>query len=98
MSYFNIYHHEKCIQSLEQGYDAVGVNFIGSNKFPYHYSGHFWWSKSSHIRNLNIDFSKGENPEFWVTSKNDGKYCSLWNSGLDHFANSYKHTIYENKI
>ena len=99
MSYFNIYNYEKCITELDKGYNSVGVNLISNEgSFPLHYSGNFWWSKSSHIRNLNINLINNINPEFWVTSHSEGHYQSLWNSGKDHFCNPYKYTEYEKNI
>lgn len=41
---------KKCTEALEKGYDMASVNFM---IYPYpHYSGTFWWSKSSYIRTL----------------------------------------------
>jgi hypothetical protein len=39
-----------CVSMLEDGYDIAGPNFQ-REPVP-HYSGAFWWSKSSHIRQL----------------------------------------------
>ena len=48
---------------------------------PCHYSGNFWWSKSSYIKRLsscgNLTYN---DPEFWLTRNENGKYVSLWNS------------------
>jgi len=48
--------------------DCIGVNFcqVGRCKWS-HYSGNFWWSKSSWIRNLPdpVEWSKREKPGDW---------------------------------
>ena len=38
--------HERCLAELTAA-DAVGTNWAGD-----HYSGNFWWARSSHIRRL----------------------------------------------
>lgn len=86
LTYFNIQKHEECMRELLE-YDAVSVNF--SEKPQPHFSGNFWWSKSSHIRNLGYCDDKSYNgPEFWIT-KIEGKYKSLWNSGVNHYEQRY---------
>ena len=82
MLYFNLYKWETILKYLKK-YDTVGVNLKGR---PFlHYSGNFWWSKSSYIRKLdrNIDVlllkqNKGwwrkkynyYSSEYWVTCSN----------------------------
>ena len=96
MSYFNIYNFDVCLKELDNC-NAVGVNLQVSNDYHLHYSGNFWWSKSSHIRNLNfINDDYYNSPEFWVTSIN-GTYKSLWNSNTHHYNSSYPYYLYENK-
>ena len=51
MTYFNIDKWHKCISLLKDGYDTVGVNWIPDHMYP-HYSGNYWWSKSSYIKKL----------------------------------------------
>jgi len=96
MSYFNIYNFDVSLKELDNC-NAVGVNLQVSNDYPLHYSGNFWWSKASHIRNLNfINDNYYNSPEFWVTSIN-GTYKSLWDSNTHHYNSSYPHYLYENK-
>ena len=96
LSYFNIYYHSKCIELLKLN-DAVGVNLIGRDCNPLHYSGNFWWSKSSHILKKNsINDNFYNSPEFWITNS-VGSYVSLWNSNVHHNNSLYKFTNYENK-
>jgi len=57
MEYFLIECHEKCLTFLED-YDTLGCNVINKGDIKvnkdhsYHYSGNFWWSKKSYIKNL----------------------------------------------
>jgi len=98
MCYFNIYNFNLCINELNNS-DAIGVNLQSSHDYPLHYSGNFWWSKSSHIRKLNNIAENNYSynaPEFWVTSIN-GKYKSLWNSNKHHYNEPYHYSLYENK-
>jgi beta-1,4-mannosyl-glycoprotein beta-1,4-N-acetylglucosaminyltransferase len=100
LAYFNIYNFQTCIHLL-QYYDCISVNLqnIDSNNNPVnlHYSGNFWWSKTSHISNLNIiEDNYYNSPEFKITSI-PGTYVSLWNTIIDHYYNSYSFIEYENK-
>jgi hypothetical protein len=91
LSYFNIYQHETCIKGLEEN-DAVGVNL--SDSPCKHYSGNFWWSKSSYLRTLQkCDRSCYNSPEFWVTS-HPGKFLNLWTSGVNHYTERCPESLY----
>ena len=98
MAYFNIYKFDTCFKKLENPFiSAVGVNLIGQDVNPLHYSGNFWWSKMSHIQNLkHITNNYYNSPEFWITS-NKGNYISLWNSNVNHYQELYSFSLYENK-
>lgn len=96
--------------------DCSGVNLRGyqvnfkanpllwsSSRIPLHYSGNFWWSKSSHIKKL-------PKPSNWVPSKQffkyrimaemwlcqviGGKYHCAWESGIDHYKTFYPEKMY----
>ena len=97
MCYFNMYHFNTCLNELNSC-DAIGVNLqIKLHEYPLHYSGNFWWSKSSHICKLKlIQDNYYNSPEFWITSIK-GKYKSLWNSDTHHYNDSYPPHMYENK-
>jgi len=84
--HFNMYRHKEIIKLLEE-YDCVGVNLQDGP----HYSGNFWWSKSSHIVNLKREIPHTyQGPEFWVTSKsNNCKYISLYSSNINHYNTRY---------
>ncbi len=69
MIYFNIQKHDTCIKSLSE-YDTVGVNLQEKEDIPLHYSGNFWWSKSSYIKTLDeCIYTNYNSPEFWLTEK-----------------------------
>ena len=91
LSYFNIQKHESCIESLEE-YDAVGINLT---KEPcLHYSGNFWWSKSSHIRTLaKCTYACYNSPEFWITSI-PGKFLNMWTTEVNHYKERYPSSLY----
>jgi len=97
LCYFNLYYHTMCLNDLNH-YDAVGVNLQEKeNVCALHYSGNFWWSKSSHIRKLHeIHDHYYNSPEFWIASTN-GIYKSLWNSDINHYNEPYPCFLYENK-
>jgi hypothetical protein len=95
LCYFNIYNYAKCLELLTEN-DTVGVNLHDCPQM--HYSGNFWWSKSSYINKLNPCIYECYNtPEFWLTCNKNGKYISLWSSGLDHYFKIYQTKEYENK-
>ena len=89
-----MYRHKEIINLLKE-YNCVGVNL---QEGP-HYSGNFWWSKSSHIINLKRDIGNGyTDPEFWVTSKKyDCKYASLYKSNINHYITRYAREEYISK-
>lgn len=96
LSYFNIYKHDFCREQLLSN-DAVGVNL--TNVPQVHFSGNFWWSKSSHIRTLSVCNDPAYlAPEFWITKKENGVYKSLWESGVNHYNQRYLPDKYVDKI
>jgi hypothetical protein len=85
-----------CIDQLNNGANAVGCN-LQERGAPLHYSGNFWWSKSSHIRNLpKIVDNYYNTPEFLVSSI-DGVYKSLWHSEVNQYYTPYQANMYENR-
>lgn len=94
MTYFNIEKYNGCLNLLEQGFDATGVDLA---TWPTtHFSGNFWWSKSEHINTLLAPeempgipnfYSKEDKYhrhrcEMWICSNPASKYVELWNSGM----------------
>jgi hypothetical protein len=80
MEYFVIENYENCLYHLKE-YDACGVNLV--NEPSKHFSGNFWWSKSSHINKLpeikNIDINHRWNAEFWI-GRFDGKFKNFYST------------------
>jgi hypothetical protein len=52
LTYFNVYKYKDCFNELNQGADCVGVKL--NHEPTLHYSGNFWWSRSSYITPLRI--------------------------------------------
>lgn len=74
----------------------------GYEKAPLHYSGNFWWSKSSHIRKLNSpikwlpsdDYLKWRiMAEMWLCQI-EGNYKNAWSSNVNHYIEKYKKENY----
>jgi len=60
MGYFVLERAKDCIEAIQEGYDAVGVDWVTSpNK---HFSGNFWWASSQYINRL----PQINPPVFWV--------------------------------
>jgi hypothetical protein len=102
LTYFNINHHSLCLDYLKD-HDVVGVNI--SNSTMIHYSGNFWWSKSSYIaRSTQFCIAYCYNaPEYWITLSRDGSYVDLddlyngwYNSVTNH--NDYEKPPFNVKI
>jgi hypothetical protein len=76
--HFNVHRYDECLEQLKTS-DTVGVNLRRTPEI--HYSGNFWWSKSSYIKTLDrcVDHSYNA-PEFWITDSDKGRFVSLWNS------------------
>jgi hypothetical protein len=92
MEHHVIHKWKECINYLDDGYDAVGINYV-----PYshvgnhqHFSGNFWWTKSSHIKTLDKNYLYDtkllgqQNPllaEFWIGSNPNWNYKNLFYCG-----------------
>lgn len=96
LTYFNIDRYSDCLKHLEDN-DVVGVNI--SNNVMLHYSGNFWWSKSSYINKstqycVNYAYTA---PEHWITLSREGSYVDL-NCLNDIFYNEiFSELDYKNK-
>ena len=51
MMYFNVTKWRECVEQLDNGHDTAGVLWRG-NYHHLHYSGNFWWARSSYIKKL----------------------------------------------
>jgi hypothetical protein len=97
MCYFTIDCCEKCIELLNDN-DTVGVNLQDKVGEECHYSGNYWWTKSSYIKLLSSCPSLNYNdPEFWLTRNKNGKYVGLWHSNYPHMSEIYNKETYINK-
>lgn len=76
MCFFLVSQHQSCLRYLnsDAGVSALGLNCY-TEPFP-HFSGNFWWAKSSYVRTLSTEFPpEYVAPEFWILSGN----CSALN-------------------
>lgn len=116
LSYFNINEWKDRLKDLEEN-DCSGVNLIGNpddinqhpstwgyGKAPLHYSGNFWWSKSSHIKKLpsisnwlpDGNFLRWRvMAEMWLCQIPEGKYSCAWQSNINHYHQFYPKDLYE---
>lgn len=97
LEYFNIDKYKYCLDKLID-YDTVGCNYYNEpgelfyiqynhhfTNFQKHYSGNFWWSKSSHINTLARlvnDKNEKYSPKYWIC-KNEPKIWSYYTSPID---------------
>ena len=98
MLYFLVEKHTECINKLNEGYDAVGCNYIECNQYTdkKHFSGNFWWSKSTYINKLHLlDENTGNRAyaEFWLFTNNPS-YYNMHSSNIDHYYNPYSIETY----
>lgn len=108
MLYFLIENHEKTLEKLEYS-DTVGVDL---REWPtLHYSGNFWWAKSSYILTLpdpilfknlskypNPLNSERHNQEFWICYDKNKIHCALWECGIHCFERHLHRYTRENYI
>ena len=79
LSYWNITKWSFAVKMLSREWDTYGCNSL--NRI--HYSGNFWWTKSSHLKNLPRSIeSYYTAPEDYICIKND-KMFNILNSGLE---------------
>jgi len=78
LNFFTLKKYNLSLTLLEK-YDAVGCALLNYPKT--HFSGNFWWSKKSHVTNLDDNINDGYlSPEMYICSCNKGKYVSLNNN------------------
>ena len=93
MLYFLVEKHSECINKLNEGYDTVGCNYIERNQYTdkKHFSGNFWWSKSTYINKLHV-LNENTNhrayAEFWLFTETPSHY-DIYSSNIDHYIYSY---------
>lgn len=82
MCYFNIDRYKSNLELLDI-LDAVGVDYH-ENPFK-HFSGNFWWSKSSHVNKLPLLIDQDRHAaERWICSK-PGIFKSTHDTGIPVF-------------
>jgi len=100
MEYFIITKWQQCVNDLNN-YDVVGVNLQREPKI--HYSGNFWWSKSSYIKTNEPEFKNDDattnifnwkyyDAELWVCNgkQRPAKFLSYHTSGVQqHYNEEY---------
>lgn len=88
LDYFILERYDSCIFWLDRNYDAVGTSL---SLFPsLHFSGNFWWAKSSHLDCLPTKLKKGYlAPEMYICSAPNGKYISVCQSTNHKVRNDY---------
>jgi hypothetical protein len=108
MEHFCIGRWMECVEALDE-FDAAGCEFYGNNihfsgkvENP-HFSGNFWWARSSYLRTLSkvediILSGEHKHPrmkaEFWVGSNHDIKVKELFHHGLNSYCVEIKPEIY----
>lgn len=94
MEYFNIVKWDDCVKGVNY-YDVVGVNY--SETPEKHFSGNFWWTKSSYVSTNKPDFSskKRHEHEFWICKKiESNKVFSYHESTVNHYYEPYEEFRY----
>jgi hypothetical protein len=119
LAYFNVERWRDRLSDLSS-HDCSGVNLVGNpddisfpphtwgyGKAPLHYSGNFWWSKSSHIRRLppparwvpDGNYLRWRMmAEMWLCQLPSASYHCAWDSGVDHYASEYPRSMYERPL
>ena len=97
LNYYTLVQYNVNIKLIED-YDAIGCSL---SLYPKkHFSGNFWWSKSSylqHLENINDNYLS---PEMYILSNDNCKYISLANDTNNILIQDYifpnENTIYNN--
>jgi hypothetical protein len=99
MMYFLVEKYQTCLDRLAQNFDAVGCNYycVPSRNIPPHFSGNFWWARSSYLKNVaDVDESLQDRntSEYWLF-RNNPVYHNLYSSNIDHYMQAYPRHLYE---
>jgi hypothetical protein len=104
LEYFCIGKWAECLQALAN-FDAAGCEFYGSDEVvDPHFSGNFWWARSSYLRTLprvediivseEHSFPPRMKAEFWVGSNHQIRVKELFHHGLDAYRFEIRPEIY----
>jgi hypothetical protein len=92
MEYFLLKNWKRCYNDL-QLYDLAGVNYAN---YPPHFSGNFWWAKSTYVSRNPTQFQYKDyyETEMWICKANP--ICiSYHKSGVTHYDSFYPKDKYE---
>lgn len=95
MEYFLIDNWAICAKDLET-YDVVGVN---SRSYPKHYSGNFWWAKSSYVKTTNPNFNYKDyyETENWIL-RDCLNFYNYYETNINHYYQNYPAYNYVSKM
>lgn len=81
-----------CLKLLNK-YNTLGVNYHAE---PHrHYSGNYWWTKSSYVKNKDIIVTDDRHDCEWWILKDGSNNLSLNNSEVNHYNVMYPRAIYD---
>jgi GR25 family glycosyltransferase involved in LPS biosynthesis/tetratricopeptide (TPR) repeat protein len=95
MLYFLIDKSNLCLDALNNGTQVIGSNYSES---PHkHFSGNFWWTKSSYFKTLlpmdEISVVKADGE--WFLCRNNPSHTELHHSGINHYNELYSKDKYQ---
>jgi len=92
MLYFNVKLFHKNLILLER-YDVLGCNY--QEKPRKHFSGNFWWAKSSYIKNLCVyNMLNKHDAEWFILSRDNCKFFCLYDSKVNHYQSIHSASNY----
>lgn len=107
MLYCLVENASSCVELLENN-DCVGCNLrypqYGDNTSlyngdPKHYSGNFWWAKSSYLASNPVENLRGYYEAEWYLFKQNPSYINIYTCQKGgHLENSFKKHEYENVV
>lgn len=96
MLYSLVDNSDRCIKLLNI-YDTIGVNIKEHDENPLHYSGNFWWGKSSYLKKLSPTVFKDKYDCEFLTLSKSPKYFNIFT--LPHmYQNVYALESYRDNI
>lgn len=91
MNYYNLTKWKDCLKMLQKGYNLCGVKLLtekDSPAFKLHYSGNFFWFKSTYVETLNDPFTLNIKnrieAEMWIGSGKSPLPASLCQMFVDY--------------
>ena len=95
MLYFNFEQWRTAVEVLKGEWNAYGVNL--KSQPSTHYSGNFWWAKSSYIKTLPTEIGPEYlDSEMWIGRGSKFKGYNAFESQVNHYSTGYKRDKYEN--